>query len=100
MTGQLTTTVASLRARIVEQPWQMLGGAFLLGAWVGFDPPHAPRNSWARAAFAMIGSIAIRLLREGALLQFAGRVLPSEHDPGAMRSRHEPGRTDTRVTGR
>ena len=75
MTAPPTSAVASLGTRVVEQPWRMLGGAFLLGAWVGFDPPRAPRNSWARAAFAMVGSLALRVMREGAVLELAQRAV-------------------------
>ena len=75
MTTPPTPAPASLGSRVLDQPWRMLGGAFLLGAWVGFDPPRAPRNSWARAAFAMIGSLALRVMREDALLELAGRAI-------------------------
>lgn len=67
MTGPSKAVLAELEARITEHPWRTLGSAFLLGAWLALDPPHAPRNGVARAAFAMVGSLAIRVARELAL---------------------------------
>ena len=67
-----TSTFAALEANIAEHPWRTLGGAFLLGAWVGLQPPHVPRNRIARAVFAMIGSMTIRVVREIALRELVG----------------------------
>ena len=69
-----SSILASLEARVAEHPWQTLGGAFLLGAWIGLDPPRAPRNPFARAVFAMIGSLAIRVVREVAIRDLAARA--------------------------
>jgi hypothetical protein len=69
------SAITSLEARVAEHPWQTLCGAFLLGAWLGFEPPRAPRNALARAAFAMIGSIAIRVAREVALGELVARAV-------------------------
>jgi hypothetical protein len=69
-----TSALASLEARVTAHPWRTLGGAFLLGAWIGLEPPHAPRNPIARTVFAMIGSIAIRVAREVALGEVVGRA--------------------------
>jgi len=66
-------TIASFEARVVEHPWRTLGGAFLLGAWVGLDPPRVPRNRFARSAFAMIGSVALRVMREVVLRELVER---------------------------
>jgi hypothetical protein len=61
------SAIATLQARVAEHPWRTLGTAFLLGAWLGLEPPRAPRSAFARAAFAMVGSIALRVVREIAL---------------------------------
>lgn len=60
---------------MAKHPWRTLGGAFLLGAWVGLDPPYVPRNRIARAVFAMIGSMTIRVMREVALRELVGRTV-------------------------
>jgi hypothetical protein len=73
-----TSAVASLEARVAAHPWRTLGTAFLLGAWLGFEPPHVPRGKFARAAFAMVGSIALRVAREIALGDLAWRTLRPE----------------------
>jgi hypothetical protein len=72
-----TSTLAALEADLAEHPWRTLGGAFLLGAWVGLEPPHVPRNRIARAVFAMIGSMTIRVVRELALRELVGRTASS-----------------------
>jgi hypothetical protein len=74
MTGGHSSTLAAIEARVAEQPWRTLAGAFLLGAWVGFSPPRAPRNPLTRAVFAMIGSVALRAIHELALREFLGRT--------------------------
>jgi RsiW-degrading membrane proteinase PrsW (M82 family) len=57
------------------EPWHLVVGAFLLGAWLGTDPPHVPHNRVVRAAFAMIGSVAVRLARDAAFRELlAGGV--------------------------
>lgn len=66
--------MASLAARVRAQPWRTLGGAVLLGAWLGLDPPRVPRNAFARTTFAMIGAIAIRVMREVALRELVARA--------------------------
>lgn len=70
-----TPSIAALEARVAEHPWQAVGAAFLLGAWVGAEPPHVPRNQIARAVFAMIGSITIRILREAMLRELGTAVV-------------------------
>ena len=72
---QTTSTLTALETNFAEHPWRTLGGAFLLGAWVGFDPPRVPRNRIARAVFAMIGSMTIRVVRDVALRELVGRVV-------------------------
>jgi hypothetical protein len=67
MTTAYSSALAALEARVADEPWRTIGGAFLLGAWVGWNPPRAPRNRLTRAAFAMIGSLALRMMRELAL---------------------------------
>ena len=69
------SAVASLEARVAAHPWRTLGGAFLLGAWLGLEPPRVPRSAFTRAAFAMIGSIAIRVAREVALGELVSRAV-------------------------
>ena len=69
MTTQEPSALASLQARVADHPWRTLGGALLVGAWLGFDPPRAPRNGLARTAFAIIGALAVRVARELALGQ-------------------------------
>jgi hypothetical protein len=73
--------VAALEARVAGHPWRTLGAAFLLGAWFGIEPPHAPRNAVARAAFAMVGSLAIRVVREVALGELVGRAARPMQNP-------------------
>jgi hypothetical protein len=70
-----TSTLATLEANIAEHPWRTVGGAFLLGAWVGLEAPYVPRNRVARTAFAMIGSMTIRVMREVALRELLGRMV-------------------------
>jgi hypothetical protein len=65
---------ATLQARVAAHPWRTLGGAFLVGAWLGFDPPRAPRNGFVRAAFAIVGSLTIRVAREIALGELLART--------------------------
>jgi hypothetical protein len=79
-TAERSSIIASLEARVADQPWRTLGGAFLLGAWVGLDPPRAPRNTWVRAGFAIIGSITLRVVREVALRELAAWARPRAHE--------------------
>lgn len=72
------SAVATLEARVAAHPWQTLGTAFLLGAWLGLEPPHVPRSNIARAAFAMVGSLALRVAREVALGELACHALRPE----------------------
>jgi hypothetical protein len=58
------SAVEVLQARVIAHPWRTLGTAFVLGAWLGLEPPHVPRSGFARAAFAMVGSIAFRVAKE------------------------------------
>jgi hypothetical protein len=74
MNAARASVLAALEARVEANPWRTVGGAFLLGAWVGAHPPRAPRNRWVRAAFAMIGSIAVRGIRELALRELIERA--------------------------
>ena len=93
MTAMQPPAIASLEARVAEHPWRTLGSAFLLGAWVGLDPPRVPRNRLARTAFAMIGSVALRVMREVVLRDLVERsvrdlverVVNPTHEP-----MHEP----------
>ena len=67
-------TLAALEANVTAHPWRTLGGAMLLGAWAGYEAPLVPRNRLARAVFAMIGSMTIRVMREVALRELLGRA--------------------------
>ncbi|HEX8114185.1 MAG TPA: hypothetical protein VF516_40930 [Kofleriaceae bacterium] len=69
------SAIAVLEARVTEHPWRTLGTAFLLGAWLGLEPLHVPRSRFARAAFAMVGSLALRVAREIALGNLAEHAL-------------------------
>lgn len=67
-----------LRAQIEAHPWELVGAAALLGAWVGFEPPRVrlrePSTIRIRVADALlsaVGAIAIRLAREAAFRQVA-----------------------------
>jgi hypothetical protein len=68
------SALATLEARVAEQPWRTLGGVFLLGAWVGYQQPRAPRNPLTRAALAMIGSLVLRMARDLALRELVNRA--------------------------
>ena len=74
------SVVATLAARVAEHPWRTLGAAFLLGAWLGLEPPHVPRGALARSAFAMVGSIALRVAREVVLGDLARHALAGTAD--------------------
>jgi hypothetical protein len=89
MTTMRPSPIASLEARVGEHPWQTLGSAFLLGAWVALDPPRAPRNRLARTAFAMIGSVALRVMREVVLREFVERSV-RDFVERAVTPMHEP----------
>jgi hypothetical protein len=69
------SVVAALEARVAKHPWRMLGTAFLLGAWLGLEPPHVPRSRFARAAVAMVGSLTLRVVREIALGNLAEHAI-------------------------
>lgn len=69
------SAIEVLEARMTEHPWRTLGAAFLLGAWLGLEPPHVPRSGFARATFAMVGSIALRVAREMALGNLAEHAI-------------------------
>jgi hypothetical protein len=64
--------LAALRARVVEHPWQAVGGAFLLGAHAASLQPRLPRNRIARAVLAMVGGIALRASRVAATSALLG----------------------------
>lgn len=81
------SAIGVLEARVTEHPWRTLGTAFLLGAWLGLEPPHVPRSGFARAAFAMVGSIALRVAREIALGNLAEHAIRA-------RPRSVPGTSD------
>lgn len=89
MTAMQPPAIASLEARVVEHPWRTLGSAFLLGAWVGLDPPRVPRNRLARTAFAMIGSVALRVMREVVLRELVERSVRDLVER-VVRPAHEP----------
>ena len=69
------SAIAVLEAHVAEHPWRSLGTAFALGAWLGLEPPHVPRSGFARAAFAMIGSLTLRVAREIALGNLAEHAI-------------------------
>lgn len=67
-----------LRGQIEAHPWELVGAAALLGAWIGFAPPRIKlrqpstiRVRIADAVVAAVGGIAIRLVREAAFRQVA-----------------------------
>ena len=67
-----------VRGQIDRHPWELVGAAALVGAWIGFDPPHvrvrepsAIRRRMADALLTAVGAIAIRLVREAAFRQVA-----------------------------
>lgn len=74
MTAAHISVLAALESRVAEGPWRMVGGAFLLGAWVGTHPRDAPRGPLTRAAFALLGSLVLRVLREFAFRELAERA--------------------------
>lgn len=80
-----TSTLSTLEARLAKHPWRTLGGVFLLGAWVGHEPPHVPRNRIARAVFAMVGSMTIRVVREVALRELVGWAVAVRPVPPSRR---------------
>jgi hypothetical protein len=83
------SALATLEARVTAHPWRTLGTAFLLGAWLGLEPPHVPRSAFARAAFAMVGSLALRIAREVALGNLAEHAI--------ARPRGAPGTSDAPI---
>jgi hypothetical protein len=90
MIAEPTSALDRLEARVANQPWQTVGGAFLLGAWAGWKPLRAPRSRVTRAVFSMIGSFALRVLREAAFRDLLHRApRPPAHEHGA--SAHEHG---------
>jgi len=84
MSGYLDS-LETLRARVVARPWQLVGGAALLGAWLGLDQPRVPHNRVARAAFALVGAIALRAVRDVALREVLAAIVTNghPHDEGA-----------------
>lgn len=65
-----------LRAQVEQHPWEIVGAAAMLGAWLGFAPPRVKvaerRGLRARVAdglLSAVGAIAVRLVREAALRQ-------------------------------
>jgi hypothetical protein len=63
-----------LRGQLQAHPWELVAGAALLGAWVGFEPPrvHDSKKVRGRLAGALLsaaGAVAIRLAREAAFRQ-------------------------------
>ncbi len=67
-------TGATLRERLDEHPWRVIGGAFVVGAWLALDPPRLPRHRLGRTVFALIGSLTVRVVRELATRELLGRV--------------------------
>jgi hypothetical protein len=62
-----TQRLEELRRRIAEKPWLAVGAAALLGALLGFEPPHVrSRSKVGDAVLAAIGAVALRLAREAA----------------------------------
>jgi hypothetical protein len=62
-----------MRRQIEAHPWQFVGAAALLGAWLGFEPPRVRlrgpstlRRRIADGVFAAIGALAVRVVREAA----------------------------------
>jgi hypothetical protein len=90
MTTPPRSAITVLETRMTEHPWRTLGTAFLLGAWLGLEPPHVPRSAFARAAFAMVGSIALRVVREIALGNLAEHAFQA-------RPRGAPGTSDAAI---
>ena len=82
-----TSAIATLEARVAAHPWRTLGTAFLLGAWLGFEPPHVPRGKLARSAFAMVGSLALRVAREVVLGDLAWHAVHPDRTGTADASR-------------
>jgi hypothetical protein len=67
-----------LREQIEAHPWELVGAAALLGAWVGFEPPRVRvrepskvRTRIADALLTAVGALTIRLAREAAFRQVA-----------------------------
>jgi hypothetical protein len=81
MTEVPSSAAATVRTLVEAHPWRTLGSAFLIGAWLGLDPPHAPRNRLLRSAYAMVGSLAIRVARDAALRDLIARTVRPETHP-------------------
>ena len=66
-----------LRARLEEHPWELVGTAALLGAWLGFAPPKVRpvregmtlRARLGDMLLTSLGALALRLVREAAFRQ-------------------------------
>ena len=80
MTVVRTSAIAALAAHVADHPWRAMGQAFLLGAWLGLEPPRSPRNSLARTALAIVGSITLRVVREAALRELVERATCAARD--------------------
>ncbi len=68
-----------LRAQIEAHPWELVGTAALLGAWLGFEPPRIKlreQATWGERArgvlLSAVGALALRAIREAALRQVVG----------------------------
>ena len=97
--------VADIRERVVQlveaHPWELVGGAALFGAWLGFAPPRQRRTRIGEVFVAAAGALAIRLVREAAFRQLgqialrwwdeSGLKVGADREPEAGR---ENGRSD------
>jgi hypothetical protein len=64
---EVTPRLAAVRTLIEDRPWRAVAGALLLGAYAGWATPRLPRGRFARAGLAMIGAVAVRAARDGAI---------------------------------
>lgn len=58
-----------VRGIIAAHPWELVGAAALLGAWVGFEKPRGERSKVGQLFVSAAGALAIRLAREAAFRQ-------------------------------
>jgi hypothetical protein len=90
-----------VRAIVASHPWEVVGAAALLGAWVGFDKPRGDRSKVGRIFVSAAGALAIRLAREAAFRQLGeiamrwweetGSKVGADREPEARR---DNGRSD------
>ena len=69
MTEQVLTwsrpgaAIAALRANVDRRPWRTIAGAAALGAAAAALQPRLPRSRIARDALAVVGGIAVQVVR-------------------------------------